>query len=117
VTPEAEAILRAAPWRGNVRELRNLVERLALQREHKGLTIGVADLEAVGMRGAPPPLFGKKTYRELVDDFERTLLTEALAECGGNVAAAARRLGSDRGHVYRRMKALGVIAANREEED
>ena len=52
VTPEAEAVLRAAPWRGNVRELRNLVERLTLLRADGPFVIGVHELAGVGIVSA-----------------------------------------------------------------
>src|SRR5678815_2003529 len=102
IRDRAEALLRAAPWRGNVREVRNLVERLALLREEGDFVIDAADLEAVGVRPrartaaagsvATEVPFGDRTYRELVDDFERSLLTAALAKANGNVAGAARLL-------------------------
>ena len=121
ITPEADALLRAAPWRGNVREVRNLVERLALLRAEGDFVIDAADLEAVGLRqrarSAATPVstevaFGDRTYRELVDDFERSLLTAALAKASGNVAAAARLLKADRGNIYRRLKALGIATGD-----
>jgi DNA-binding NtrC family response regulator len=122
VTPAAEAILRAARWRGNVRELRNLVERLALLRaDGPTFVIGPAELEGVGLAATPAASaavakdvpdaafeLGERTYRELVDDFERRVLAAALARVGGNVAAAARLVKADRGNLYRRMKALGL---------
>jgi two-component system, NtrC family, nitrogen regulation response regulator NtrX len=125
ITPDAEAMLRAASWRGNVREVRNLVERLALLRPEGDFVIDVAELEGVGLRtaravapqrsGELPPL-GDRTYRELVDDFERSLLASALARAGGNVAAAARLLKADRGNIYRRLKALGMATGDGDAE-
>jgi transcriptional regulator with GAF, ATPase, and Fis domain len=43
-----------------------------------------------------------------LDSFERTVIARALAEAGGNVADAARRLQTDRPNLYRRMKRLGL---------
>jgi two-component system, NtrC family, nitrogen regulation response regulator NtrX len=120
IDAEAEALLRAAPWRGNVRELRNLVERLALLREGDAFVIAASALRGAGFAGGTASsdpggragaavALGQKTYRELVDDFERAVLTKALEQSSGNVAAAARLLGADRGNLYRRMKALGLV--------
>jgi DNA-binding NtrC family response regulator len=53
---------------------------------------------------------GTLSYRELCEEAERGILKEALARCGGNVAAAARLLKVDRGNLYRRVKALGIDA-------
>jgi len=45
-----------------------------------------------------------------LDSFERTVIARALAEAGGNIADAARRLHTDRPNLYRRMKRLGINA-------
>jgi DNA-binding NtrC family response regulator len=71
--------------------------------------------DAAGRGGAIAGL-GAKGYRELVDDFERALLRAALERAGGNVAAAARLLRSDRGNVYRRIQALGLGGSGGEGE-
>jgi transcriptional regulator with GAF, ATPase, and Fis domain len=47
---------------------------------------------------------------ERLDTFERMVIARALAEAGGNVADAARRLHTDRPNLYRRMKRLGISA-------
>jgi two-component system nitrogen regulation response regulator NtrX len=137
VTTEGEAALLRHPWSGNVRELRNFVERLILLRGRGPLLIDAAATAvlvfgdplgaAIGPNSAPvDPVadgdaanitpaddvtgLGNKDYRALVDDFERTLLRAALERVGGNVAAAARLLRTDRGNLYRRMQTLGVVA-------
>jgi two-component system nitrogen regulation response regulator NtrX len=46
---------------------------------------------------------------ELLDEYERLLITRALAMSNGNIAEAARRLRTDRPNLYRRMKRLGVV--------
>jgi len=45
---------------------------------------------------------------DLLDEYERLLITRALAMANGNIAEAARRLKTDRPNLYRRMKRLGV---------
>jgi len=115
VTPEGERALRGRSWPGNVRELRNFVERLHLLRDPGPL---VVDEEAARLLGAAPGVaqpavdgLGTLSYRELCEEAERGILREALARCGGNVAAAARLLKVDRGNLYRRIKALDVEAS------
>jgi DNA-binding NtrC family response regulator len=112
LTPQGEQALRGHAWPGNVRELRNFVERLHLLRDPGPL---VVDEEAVRLLGSAPAAsrgsvdgLGTLSYRELCEEAERSILREALARCGGNVAAAARLLKVDRGNLYRRIKALGV---------
>jgi two-component system nitrogen regulation response regulator NtrX len=95
-----------------VRELRNFVERLHLLRDPGPLIVDEDALRLLGpapagARGSADGL-GTLSYRELCEEAERGILKEALARCGGNVAAAARLLKVDRGNLYRRIKALGV---------
>jgi len=112
LTAQGESALRGHGWPGNVRELRNFVERLHLLRD-PGLL--VVDEDAARLLGPAPAAsngaldgLGSLSYRELCEEAERGILREALARCGGNVAAAARLLKVDRGNLYRRIKALGV---------
>jgi transcriptional regulator with GAF, ATPase, and Fis domain len=124
VTAEGEAALRAHPWPGNVRELRNFVERLLLLRGRGPVTVDAAattvlafgdplppEAPAAADPAAAIPGLGAKSYRDLVDDFERALLRAALERASGNVAAAARLLRADRGNLYRRIQALGLAGA------
>ncbi|HZN95799.1 MAG TPA: sigma 54-interacting transcriptional regulator, partial [Myxococcales bacterium] len=113
----AKAALERHAWPGNVRELRNFVERVSLLRREGPLRIGEAEVRLLDAAApapaeaevaAPAPALGDRSYRELVEDFERTLLKAALARCEGNVAAAARLLKVDRGNLFRRIRALGL---------
>ncbi|MBS2021920.1 MAG: sigma-54-dependent Fis family transcriptional regulator, partial [Deltaproteobacteria bacterium] len=120
VLPEGERALRAWSWPGNVRELRNLVERLLLLRESNGAVVldgrVTQLLSGAAEAQAPRPQLGQASLRDLLEDHERALLREALAQSQGNVAAAARLLQVDRGNLYRRLKALDVLPAGEAEE-
>jgi DNA-binding NtrC family response regulator len=109
LAPGAEVALRAYRWPGNIRELRNHIERLNLLRGDGPLTLTAPEpLEGATAASAPARLtFGEKGYREHVEDFERELIRVALEE-GGSIAGAARLLRMDRGNLYRRIKALGL---------
>jgi two-component system nitrogen regulation response regulator NtrX len=108
LAPGAEVALRAYRWPGNIRELRNHIERLNLLRGDGPLTLTAPESSD---SSAPPAsarlTFGEKGYREHVEDFERELIRAALEE-GGSIAGAARLLRMDRGNLYRRIKALGL---------
>jgi DNA-binding NtrC family response regulator len=112
LAPGAEEALRAWPWPGNVRELRNYVERQNLLRGGGPLTLTPESLTGAAALTAAAPtrlVLGQKSYREHVDDFERSLIKAALEE-GGSIAGAARLLQVDRGNLHRRLKALGIPA-------
>jgi two-component system, NtrC family, nitrogen regulation response regulator NtrX len=105
------AALERHRWPGNVRELRNFVERVSLLQREAPLRIGAEEarlLEVAPSDVVEVPGLGERSYRELVEDFERALVKAALAQCEGNVAAAARLLKVDRGNLFRRIRALGL---------
>lgn len=118
---EALALLRQHPWPGNIRELANLVERLAIIG---GEVVGATEVAAIlplAARRADGPT-GRRTgevadlagrpLTDALDDYERSLIAGALERTGGNVAEAARLLVTDRANLYRRMKRLGLLARN-----
>jgi two-component system nitrogen regulation response regulator NtrX len=107
-TPGAFEALCAYSWPGNVRELANLVERLSILC---GPTVDAAAVRGV-LRGgasapaAPVPL--GQPLSDALDDFERAMISAAMAQAEGNVAEAARVLQTDRANLYRRMRRLGI---------
>ncbi len=105
----AKARLAAHDFPGNVRELRNLVERLVILGPPD--RIEAADVEAV-LPGRPAALGpgwrpGKKLF-DLVHEAERAIVAEALAAHGDSVAEAARALGVERSNFHKKLKALGL---------
>src|SRR6478609_1736347 len=119
-TEEAVAALTRYTWPGNIRELANIVERLAIL--HAGRTVTHNDIAAVlplerAARLTPPtplpdPALLDHSLSDTLDDYERTLIARALSVTGGNVAEAARRLKTDRPNLYRRMRRLGIPVGN-----
>ena len=117
-TDEALDILSAYHWPGNIRELANIVERLAI--------VGGREIDAAMVRqvlprtsstgGATAPAVPgvsetdgfDRSLSNLLDDYERSLIARALSRANGNVAEAARLLQTDRANLYRRMKRLGI---------
>jgi two-component system nitrogen regulation response regulator NtrX len=115
---EAMGLLSAYRWPGNIRELANIVERLAILRPGREVTADdvreVLPVERDGLGAAAPlpdPAMPDRPLVEALDDYERLLITRALSAAGGNVAEAARRLQTDRPNLYRRMKRLGLTPA------
>jgi two-component system nitrogen regulation response regulator NtrX len=114
-SPEAIALLQRHSWPGNVRELANIVERLVILYSGQRITPREISQVLSGDRSAPAsrqelpdPVQPEAPLTELLDEYERLLITRALAMSNGNIAEAARRLRTDRPNLYRRMKRLGV---------
>jgi DNA-binding NtrC family response regulator len=107
-TASALEALRRYAFPGNVRELRNLVERLVIM--NPGATIGAEQVRAVlpGAGGTAAP--EAATLADAVRDFERRQVEAALAAEGGHMTRAAARLGLERSHLYKKMKQLGMRA-------
>ncbi len=104
VTPEAMKRLGAYSWPGNIRELRNVVERLLIMTE--GDTLDLADVEEVlPSESDDEPVSEIKAAR---DKAERETISATLRQCGWNVTEAARRLGMDRGYLHRKIKRYGL---------
>jgi len=108
----AQNRLRNYPWPGNLRELKNLVRHmLTLDGPEE---IGLQELES----SLRPPTEGAEPLvkqdllalpmREAREHFERAYLTQQLALCGGSVGKLAERVGMERTHLYRKLRALGV---------
>jgi len=97
------AALRAYRWPGNIRELRNVVERMAILAADP-ITCDALPLEIRLPRDAATAT----TLEEARAQAERELIRGALDRAAWNVAAAARALGIERTHLHKRMRALGV---------
>ena len=69
--------------------------------------LAIEDAAPARRRELPGPEL-EAPLSDLLDEYERLLITRALAMSNGNIAEAARRLKTDRPNLYRRMKRLGV---------
>jgi DNA-binding NtrC family response regulator len=109
---DAIELLRQQPWKGNVRELKNVVERALILSDAEPL--GAADVRAALPSSPPGParaaaaLPAEGTLRDLADAYERDVIRERLRRFGGNVTNAARSLGLERSHLYKKCRALGL---------
>jgi len=99
--------LRAHPWRGNVRELMNAVERAAALAPTD--TIAPHDLsDAKADTPAPQEFLVSGTLKDVLLKAEENAIRHALTEADGNVSLAARRLGVSRQHLHTRIRKLGI---------
>lgn len=110
LTEEAVAALSRHAYPGNVRELRNLIERLVILSPDD--RIDATDVEQSLGTAASPGAAGLYRpgvpFRVLSEEAERTILEEAMAHHGGQMAATARALGLERSHLYKKTRALGL---------
>lgn len=108
-TEAAVAALQEHIWLGNVRELKNTVERVVIMKEKSEIT--ASDLPLLGSNGSlehPTAGFRFPSFKDATDAYQRDFILHKLAEFDGNVSKAAEDMGVDRSHLYRRMKNLGL---------
>lgn len=111
-TTAAQNRLRNYDWPGNIRELKNLVQRLLILGVEEEISVdevesAISNVPAQRSRdvGSIPldlPL------REAREQFERTYLLQQFKDCDGSVARLAERVGMERTNLYRKLRALGI---------
>ncbi|EIJ41650.1 response regulator with CheY-like receiver, AAA-type ATPase, and DNA-binding domains [Beggiatoa alba B18LD] len=113
-TVAAQNRLRHYNWPGNVRELKNLVQRLLILGN--GMTIELNEVEPIlsshQRQNNNSSNNNQSMYdlplREAREQFERAYLEHQLQEVGGNVSKVASRVGLERTHLYRKLRALDI---------
>jgi DNA-binding NtrC family response regulator len=98
--------LEQHPWRGNVRELEHVIEMLVLFAEGEEVT--EEDLPRVLRGGRAVEAASRRPFAQAVAEFERRVLTEAIAGAGGVKAEAARRLGLDANQIKYLCRKYGL---------
>jgi two-component system, NtrC family, nitrogen regulation response regulator NtrX len=97
-------MLETYGWPGNARELRNVIERMAILTAGERLTREAIPVEIRVQREAGP----KSTIQEARESAEREHILRALEESSWNVSGAARALGMERTNLHKRIRALGL---------
>src|SRR5262249_15171792 len=101
----ALARLEQHAWPGNIRELRNVIERAVLIADDE---IGDEHLQ-LGPAAADAASASAGSLHADVESLERRRIVEALEACGGNQTRAAQKLGISRGTLLSRLKQYGII--------
>ena len=104
IDPDAVALLHRYTWPGNIRELRNVVERMAILTTGDRITAEAIPLEVRSI-AASRPVPGLQGVR---DSAERERIRQALDQTDWNVAAAARLLETERTALHKRIRTLGL---------
>ncbi len=112
IAPETHAMMRAYSWPGNVRQMKNAMERMVVMAPDKVLTPDLMPPEVRrGEDPSLPPVFdqdGLLPLREAEVAFRKQHFGRALTMTGGNQTKAAELLGIQRGSLNRQMKELGL---------
>ena len=114
IAPEAIARLVDYPWPGNVRQLENVIERSVLLSQ--GARLEASDIKLDALAGTAPaaavPAGGVPFVPEgmTLDEFEQSILREALRRAAGNKSQAARMLGLTRNALRYRLTQMGIEA-------
>jgi DNA-binding NtrC family response regulator len=106
--PDTLDLLKRQPWKGNVRELRNVVERALILCEGDPITADDIRLALPSSSPRPGAIPTEGALRDLVDAYEREVIRERLRAMGGHVTATAKSLDLERSHLYKKCKQLGL---------
>ncbi len=114
---EAAALLQTMSWPGNIRQLRNMMERILILGSESG-SITVEDLPSAANDGgagdaAFSAQFAAMPLREARELFEREYLMAQINRFGGNISKTANFVGMERSALHRKLKTLNVVTTNK----
>jgi DNA-binding NtrC family response regulator len=125
ISPAAMAKLRRYNWPGNIRELRNVLERAIIMSDKK--RIRSSDVKIVPDGEVPLSVEDTLTTQLVLDDRgslsetlrngEKTLIHKALQLCAGNVTRAAKKIGLTREQLKYRMRSLGITRRGKDDSN
>jgi two-component system nitrogen regulation response regulator NtrX len=120
---DAIATLQVHDWPGNIRQLRNNIERLMILASGDPAEVITAEMlpsevAAAGSAGAMgPERIIALPLRDAREVFEREYLTAQILRFGGNISRTASFIGMERSALHRKLKSLGVAALRAGEDD
>lgn len=109
----AQNRLRNYPWPNNLKELENLVNTLLASNREGEISLAEVEAQMTLIPAGPQGSVVQQDLlslplREAREQFERSYLTQQLTLCGGKVGKLAQRVGMERTHLYRKLRALGI---------
>ena len=119
LSDDAAALLQTLPWPGNIRQLKNVIERILILSDGTGpisadeihtdtqKSAGTNDGGGMSANWATLPL------REAREAFEREYLITQINRFGGNISKTANFVGMERSALHRKIKSLGVVSGNK----
>lgn len=117
LTDETVALLQTMNWPGNVRQLRNVIERVLILGPSEGPIepSEIPGTNGAGETGAPglSNVYATLPLREAREMFEREYLMAQINRFGGNISRTASFVGMERSALHRKLKSLNVVTTNR----
>jgi two-component system, NtrC family, nitrogen regulation response regulator NtrX len=118
ISQDAEALLQTMQWPGNVRQLKNVIERVLILGPDRG-EIDVEELPESNGGGrseggmALPSSLATLPLREAREMFEREYLMTQINRFGGNISRTASFVGMERSALHRKLKSLNVVTSSK----
>jgi two-component system nitrogen regulation response regulator NtrX len=116
LSSETMALLQTMSWSGNVRQLRNIIERVLILGTESG-DIAPSELPGnvteIDDSGPSQKTFAMLPLREAREMFERDYLMAQINRFGGNISKTANFVGMERSALHRKLKSLNVITTNK----
>ena len=117
ITEDALRRLSMSEWRGNVRELKNTVERLVILSPGTTIDVSLLDVSASGGRNESDDLIGQGgTFQEFKERAEAAFIQRQLEIHKWNISKTAEALDIQRSHLYTKMKRYGLTKEEDENE-
>ena len=119
LSDDAAALLQTLPWPGNIRQLKNVIERILILSDGTG-PISADEIPTDTQKSAGANDGGGMTanwatlpLREAREAFEREYLITQINRFGGNISKTANFVGMERSALHRKLKSLGVVSGNK----
>ncbi|MCP3981895.1 MAG: sigma-54-dependent Fis family transcriptional regulator [bacterium] len=101
--------LKGHAFPGNVRELRNVIERMVILAPGDEIDAAAAEISLPAPGGGDDGAIALRgSLRDTLIDVERRVVRQTLERSGWRMTAAAEQLGLERSHLYKKLKALGI---------
>ena len=119
LSDDAATLLQTLPWPGNIRQLKNVIERILILSDGTGpisadeIPTDKQKLAGANDGGSMSANWATLPLREAREAFEREYLITQINRFGGNISKTANFVGMERSALHRKLKSLGVISGNK----